>query len=78
MPNIDLPDDLHDRLRTVGNRDYGGASLAETLGHLAWSRVENPPVDRLEPSAAKPGRRRAEAASQGAWSTIGRGVRGQA
>lgn len=41
MPNIDLPDDLHDRLRTVADRDYGGASLAETLGRLLAEHQEH-------------------------------------
>jgi CO dehydrogenase/acetyl-CoA synthase beta subunit len=41
MSNIDLPDDLHDRLRTVADRDYGGASLAETFEHLLAEHQEH-------------------------------------
>ena len=34
MPSTEIPEELLERLRTVADHDYGGASLEETLDRL--------------------------------------------
>ena len=40
MPGTDIPENLLARLRTVAEKDYGGASLEETLDRLLREHQE--------------------------------------
>ena len=40
MPGTEIPEELLERLRTVAEHDYGGASLDETLDRLLREHQE--------------------------------------
>lgn len=40
MPDTEIPEELLARLRTVAEKDYGGASLGETLDRLLREHQE--------------------------------------